>query len=106
MKRKRSAGVAFLLLPPALGLSRTFRLQAVGSDAQDCRKLEQLGVSYAPELRFDLRNRAATEIEPVQLAFCGEFLLRQGKGVAPLLNLFANHVGGLSFSGHARAMRA
>jgi hypothetical protein len=53
-------------------------------------------------LRFDLRDRSTADVEAAQLAFPGELFLRQAELVAPLLDFFANDVGWLFFSGHAR----
>jgi hypothetical protein len=53
-------------------------------------------------LRLDLGNRSATNIEAVQLAFAGKFLLRQINFITPLLDFFANDVGDFSFFDHAR----
>jgi hypothetical protein len=51
-------------------------------------------------LGFDLRDGAPADVQAVQLALGGKCLLGQGKLVSPLLDLFANNVGGFSGSGH------
>jgi hypothetical protein len=53
-------------------------------------------------LRFDLGHCPATDVETAQLALRGKLFLRQAELVAPLLNFFANDVGWLSCSSHAR----
>jgi hypothetical protein len=53
-------------------------------------------------LRLNLGNRPATNIETVQLASGGKFLLRQVNFITSLLDFLANDVGNFSFFSHAR----
>ena len=103
LKHKRPPWVAFfLLLPLAFGLPEACRVEAVGRNIQDGSQNKQLRIINASNLRFDLRDGSATDVEAAQLALRGKLFLRQAVLVAPLLDLFANDVGRLSCFSHAR----
>lgn len=81
-------------------------LQTIDRDIEDRCEGEKLGVGDATDLCLNLRDRRSADVPSVQLAPRGKLFLGEPKNITPLLYLFANDVGGMSFPCHARARRA